>query len=97
MSDEVTTGELARRLGELASAVTTGFATMNTRLENTPDWKDVQRVEDGIKARHDELQRRVQELDDTRKWFSRLIGSQLVTGAAGLAGAAVLAMKAGLL
>ncbi|WIF20483.1 holin [Arthrobacter phage Berka] len=94
MNDEgVTLGELGRRLAGLGETL----GGIQSKLENIPDWRDVQRVEDGTKERHGALAARVQDLEDGRRWLTRQIGAALVTGVAGLLVGVVGAVKAGIL
>ena len=94
VTDEaVTLGELGRRLAEVAG----GVGDIRAKLENVPDWRDVQRVEDGLLERIKALTGRVSELEDGRKWLTRQIGAALVVAAGGAMAAAVTAAKAGVL
>jgi hypothetical protein len=94
VNDEgVTLGELGRRLSGLGETL----GGVVTKLENIPDWRDVQRVEDGTKERHSALAARVSDLEDGRRWLTRQIGAALLTGVAGLLVAVVGAVKAGVL
>lgn len=81
----ITLGELGRRLLEVAG----GVGDIRTKLENVPDWRDVQRVEDGLLERIKTLGTRVAELEDSRKWTTRQIGAALIAGVGGLVAAVV--------
>jgi len=79
-AEAVTLGELGRRLAEVAGGVT----DIRTKLENVPDWRDVQRVEAGLLERIKNVAAKVSELEDGRKWTSRQIGAALIAGVGGL-------------
>lgn len=84
-AEAVTLGELGRRLAEVAGGVT----DIRAKLENVPDWRDVQRVEDGLLERIKVVAGRVAELEDGRKWTARQIAAALIAGVGGLVAAVV--------
>jgi hypothetical protein len=83
--EAVTLGELGRRLTDVGGTLT----DIKSKLENIPDWRDVQRVEDGLKENIKHIAGRVLELEDGRKWVSRQIGAALLAGFGGLVAAVV--------
>jgi len=78
--EAVTLGELGRRLAEVAGGVT----DIRAKLENVPDWRDVQRVEDGLLDKIKNVAGKVSDLEDGRKWTNRQIGAALIAGVGGL-------------
>ncbi|QIN94483.1 hypothetical protein SEA_WHYTU_14 [Arthrobacter phage Whytu] len=83
-TDEITTGELGRRLDAFGTTIQDGFKELGKKIDDRPDWQDVRRIESGLveriqaetKAR--EVAQRVADrailaLEDGRKWVSRSI------------------------
>ena len=94
MSDDITTGEIGRRLDALATSVATGMGELRTAVEARPDWKDVQRVEDGIMAQVKSvkdtltaeaaaLAARVAKSEAWGSWIGRVILGALAVSALG--------------
>lgn len=74
--DEVTIGEVSRKLDRLAGDVKGIAETLGDR----PTWRDVNRVEAGLKASIAELDKRVVKLEDWQTWAIRIILGTIITG-----------------
>ncbi|QCG78281.1 hypothetical protein SEA_IDAHO_16 [Arthrobacter phage Idaho] len=83
MSDDISTGELGRRMDALGASVNTGFSELRTAVEARPDWADVRRVEKGLLDKLEALAARVTKAEAWGTWANRL--------ALGAIGAALLA------
>lgn len=68
-SEEITLGEVARKLDSLAGDV----KDLAGKVDDRPSWRDIQRVENG-------LMHRVKELEDWQKWAQRLAIGAIVSG-----------------
>lgn len=89
MSDDITTGELGRRMDTLTSTVTTSMTELRAAVDARPDWKDVQRVEEGIHAKIQaeknelvamvlSLTQRVAKSEAWGTWVGRTIGAGII-------------------
>lgn len=96
--DAVTLGELSRHIKSLSNEV----HGVRTKLDNLTSWRDVQRVEEGLRAKHDAdiaavnlqvsaLAARLQMLEDWQKWFQRIVIGAVVLAVLGV----VIAAKTG--
>jgi hypothetical protein len=72
MSDEISTGELGRRMDALGATVATGFGELRTAVEARPDWADVRRVEKGVLDKLEALTARVTRSEGWATWIGRL-------------------------
>lgn len=90
MSDDITTGEIGRRLDTLGATMEKGLGELRTAVEARPDWKDVQRVEEGILAKVQAeknellamvlaLTHRVAKSEGWGTWLGRIFGAAVVT------------------
>ncbi|MEZ2371030.1 hypothetical protein [Arthrobacter sp. RCC_34] len=94
----VTLGELSRHIKSLSGEV----HAVRDKLDNLTSWRDVQRVEEGLRAKHDAdiaavnlqvsaLTARLQVLEDWQKWFQRIVIGAVVLAILGV----VIATKSG--
>lgn len=83
-TDEITTGELGRRLDAFGTTLQDGFKELAKKIDDRPDWQDVRRIEAGINERaHAESEARkvaqgiadraIKALEDGQRWAVRLI------------------------
>lgn len=77
MSDDVTTGELGRRLERFEKTVTGALATISEKLDDRPDWKDVRNIEAL-------LVERIKRLEEWQTWALRLGAPALAGGLVGM-------------
>ncbi|QOP64227.1 hypothetical protein SEA_YAVRU_14 [Arthrobacter phage Yavru] len=82
--DEITTGELGRRLDSFGTTLQDGFRELGKKIDDRPDWQDVRRIEAGLveriasesearKIAQGVADRAILALEDGRKWVSRSI------------------------
>ena len=50
-SDEITTGELGRRLDAFGTGITESLKDLAKKIDDRPDWQDVRRIEAGLVER----------------------------------------------
>lgn len=72
MSDEISTGEIGRRMDALGATVATGFSELRTAVEARPDWADVRRVEKGLLDKLEALAARVAKSESWGTWIGRI-------------------------
>jgi hypothetical protein len=75
---DVTTGELGRRFDRFEGTITTALEGISSKLDQRPDWKDVQNM-------LAPLERRVGSLEGWQTWALRLGGPALVGSLVGVA------------
>lgn len=82
--DEITTGELGRRLDAFGTTIQDGFRELSKKIDDRPDWQDVRRIESGLveritaesearKVAQGIADRAILALEDGQKWATRLI------------------------
>lgn len=50
-SDEITTGELGRRLDQFGGTITEALKDLAKKIDDRPDWQDVRRIEAALVER----------------------------------------------
>ena len=78
MSDDITTGEIGRRVDALATTVSNGMAELRTAVEARPDWADVRRVEKGLLEKIEALTLRVAKSESWGTWLGKTVGGVVV-------------------
>lgn len=74
---DVTTGELGRRFDRFEGTITTALEGISAKLDQRPDWKDVQNM-------LAPLERRVGALEGWQTWALRLGGPALAGSVVGV-------------
>lgn len=72
-TDELSTGELGRRMDALGASMTNGFNELSRKVEDRPDWNDVKRVEKGLLDKIEALTLRVAKSESWGTWGGRLV------------------------
>lgn len=81
--DDLTTGELGRRMESLAETTKDGFRDLSAKVEARPDWADVRRVEKGLLDKIEALTLRVARSESWGTWGGRLVLGLLGAAAIG--------------
>ena len=78
VTGEVTTGELGRRFDRFETVVTSSLEGISGKLDQRPDWKDVQTLLEPLRDR-------VSALEGWQTWALRLGGPAIVGSLVGVA------------
>lgn len=65
-TDEITTGEVSRRLDDLSKSIDTGFKDLGEKVERRPVWEDVRRIEKALVTR-------IEKMESWSTWLGRLL------------------------
>lgn len=90
-TDEITTGELGRRLDSFGTTIQDGFKELGKKIDDRPDWQDVRRIEAGITERltaevearkvgQGIADRAIKALEDSQRWAVRLVVAAVAMG-----------------
>lgn len=101
-SDEITTGELGRRLDAFGTTISDGFKDLGKKIDDRPDWQDVRRIEAALiervlverGARDAErlvADKAISGLEEWNRYAVRIVLSALGTGVVGWAVVEILA------
>jgi hypothetical protein len=82
-ADDISTGELGRRLDGLAGTVRDGMKELGDKVEARPDWADVRRVEKGLLDKLLALEQRLSRSESWGTWGGRLVLGILGAAAVG--------------
>jgi hypothetical protein len=88
-AEAVTLGEVKRHLESLSGDV----HKIRDKVDDLTSWRDVQRVEDGLKMQLGALEKRIAELEAWKTWTLRTVVGLVIVAGFGL----IIAAKSGAL